>query len=192
MPPAEPRPIRLANTLRRDRSTVRDHLTTAADLVAWLDGNGGDGPALTAADVTEADLAAFRELRAAVRDLFAALTDDTRSAARDADVGRAAAAVNRAATRADTRPQLDVSGGRWRRTSTTTARPVLAELAATAAETVDLVTGDGRALLRACRAPGCVLYFAKDHPRREWCSTGCGNRARAARHYRRASAATSG
>jgi hypothetical protein len=39
--------------------------------------------------------------------------------------------------------------------------------------------------LRACQAPGCVLYFVKDHPRREWCSTACGNRARAARHYRR-------
>ena len=39
--------------------------------------------------------------------------------------------------------------------------------------------------LRACHAPGCVLYFLKDHPRREWCSTACGNRARAARHYRR-------
>ncbi|HEY0690395.1 MAG TPA: CGNR zinc finger domain-containing protein [Kribbella sp.] len=25
----------------------------------------------------------------------------------------------------------------------------------------------------------------KDHPRREWCSTTCGNRARAARHYAR-------
>ena len=34
-------------------------------------------------------------------------------------------------------------------------------------------------------APGCVLYFIKDHPRREWCSTACGNRARAARHYAR-------
>ncbi len=39
--------------------------------------------------------------------------------------------------------------------------------------------------LRACLAPGCVLYFVKDHPRRAWCSTGCGNRVRAARHYAR-------
>src|SRR6266851_2221676 len=37
--------------------------------------------------------------------------------------------------------------------------------------------------LRACHAPGCVLYFVKSHPRREWCSVACGNRARAARHY---------
>jgi predicted RNA-binding Zn ribbon-like protein len=29
------------------------------------------------------------------------------------------------------------------------------------------------------------LYFVKRHPRREWCSAGCGNRARVARHYHR-------
>ncbi|MFD2356647.1 CGNR zinc finger domain-containing protein [Nonomuraea ferruginea] len=28
-----------------------------------------------------------------------------------------------------------------------------------------------------------MLYFLRDTPRREWCSAGCGNRARAARHY---------
>jgi predicted RNA-binding Zn ribbon-like protein len=39
--------------------------------------------------------------------------------------------------------------------------------------------------LRACLAPRCVLYFVKDHPRRAWCSTACGNRERAARHYAR-------
>ncbi|HEY3005705.1 MAG TPA: CGNR zinc finger domain-containing protein [Kribbellaceae bacterium] len=38
---------------------------------------------------------------------------------------------------------------------------------------------------RACYAPGRVLYFVTGHPRREWCSTACGNRARAARHYAR-------
>ncbi|MGW3040938.1 CGNR zinc finger domain-containing protein [Kitasatospora sp. NPDC001159] len=41
------------------------------------------------------------------------------------------------------------------------------------------------ASLRACHGPGCVQFFVKDHPRREWCGPGCGNRARAARHYHR-------
>ena len=39
--------------------------------------------------------------------------------------------------------------------------------------------------LRTCGAPGCVLMFLKHHPRREWCSNACGNRARQARHYDR-------
>ena len=52
-----------------------------------------------------------------------------------------------------------------------------------AAEAVRFFGSDPQ--LRACLAPGCVLYFVKDHPRREWCGPACGNRARAARHYRR-------
>lgn len=58
-------------------------------------------------------------------------------------------------------------------------------LATITAEAVELFTGERHSRLRACYAPGCVLYFVKDHPRREWCSAACGNRARAARHYRR-------
>ena len=40
-----------------------------------------------------------------------------------------------------------------------------------------LITGPAAEQLRACEAPGCVLMFAKDHPRRTWCSAACGNRA---------------
>ncbi|MBA2347232.1 MAG: ABATE domain-containing protein [Solirubrobacterales bacterium] len=54
-----------------------------------------------------------------------------------------------------------------------------------AADAIDLLTGPARATLRACVAPGCVLLFLKDHPRRTWCSPACGNRARQARHYTR-------
>ncbi|MFE9171012.1 CGNR zinc finger domain-containing protein [Streptomyces kebangsaanensis] len=49
---------------------------------------------------------------------------------------------------------------------------------------VDPVT-PRREQLRACTAPRCVRYFVKSHGRREWCKPSCGNRARAARHYRR-------
>jgi predicted RNA-binding Zn ribbon-like protein len=53
---------------------------------------------------------------------------------------------------------------------------------------VDILTGPAATRLRACYAPGCVLYFVKAHPRREWCSDACGNRVRAARHYQRSRA----
>ncbi|HLU55261.1 MAG TPA: CGNR zinc finger domain-containing protein [Pseudonocardia sp.] len=43
----------------------------------------------------------------------------------------------------------------------------------------------GRRAAAGCHGPGCVLYFHRDHPRRGWCSAGCGNRARVARHYER-------
>jgi predicted RNA-binding Zn ribbon-like protein len=58
-------------------------------------------------------------------------------------------------------------------------------LAACAASAIELLTGPDRDALRACGAPGCALLFLKDHPRRAWCSTACGNRARQARHYAR-------
>jgi predicted RNA-binding Zn ribbon-like protein len=54
-----------------------------------------------------------------------------------------------------------------------------------ASSTIALIDGSQAGELRACGAPGCVLMFVKDHPRREWCSTACGNRARQARHYAR-------
>jgi predicted RNA-binding Zn ribbon-like protein len=52
-----------------------------------------------------------------------------------------------------------------------------------AADAIDLLTGTRE--LHLCGAPGCVLLFVKDHPRRAWCSDACGNRARQARHYAR-------
>ena len=79
-------------------------------------------------------------------------------------------------------------GYRWKRyRSVQPANPdpgavVLAELARAG---VALLGGPDRQRLQVCHAPGCGLFFVKQHPRREWCSTACGNRARAARHYSR-------
>ncbi len=58
-------------------------------------------------------------------------------------------------------------------------------LGALAGDAIELLTSPHREQLRLCGAPGCVLMFLKEHPRREWCSDGCGNRARQARHYAR-------
>jgi predicted RNA-binding Zn ribbon-like protein len=96
-------------------------------------------------------------------------------------------ALNRASARA---PRSAAAG--WRRGKP--PRPLVRfhatrradiVLAAVAADAIELVTGADRGRLRICGAPGCVLAFVKDHPRREWCSGLCGNRARQARHYRR-------
>jgi predicted RNA-binding Zn ribbon-like protein len=58
-------------------------------------------------------------------------------------------------------------------------------LAALARAAIGLLGGPLRMRLRSCPAPCCVLYFVKEHGRQEWCSTACGNRARAARHCER-------
>jgi predicted RNA-binding Zn ribbon-like protein len=143
---------------------------------------------------TAAELAQARALRDAARRLAAHVTGDSRPAATSpvtsspaassplADPRDAIATVN-AAARELPAPQLELRDGRLEATARASASPVLAAIAQIAADTIELVTGGAADGLRACNAPGCVLYFIKTHPRREWCSVACGNRARAARHY---------
>ncbi|KHD75159.1 hypothetical protein MB27_24625 [Actinoplanes utahensis] len=181
--PTEPRPVRLMNTIWADRHGVHEALTTPADLAQWLTATG-----LTHAEpvVTATDLHTAITLRDALRRLAALKTRDTRPTARSPirDVGAAVHVVNETAAAGPCRDTLDVLGDQLRlRPTAPTADPTVA-LATVAAEAITLLTAPD-AVLNACHAPGCVLYFAKDHPRREWCSTACGNRARAARHYRR-------
>ncbi|WP_308466397.1 CGNR zinc finger domain-containing protein [Rathayibacter soli] len=46
--------------------------------------------------------------------------------------------------------------------------------------------GAGPDNIRQCEHPSCVLYFHDTTGRRRWCSmAGCGNRAKAQRHYSR-------
>jgi predicted RNA-binding Zn ribbon-like protein len=181
--PSEPRPIRLMNTVWADRHGVHEALGTPAELARWLTATGltDPGPAVTAAGLHTAIA-----LRDALRRLAALKTDDTRPAAQSAirDIEAAVHVVNQTAAAGPRRDSLDVLGDQLRlRPTAPTTDPAIA-LATVAAEAVALLTAPDL-VLNACQAPGCVLYFIKDHPRREWCSTACGNRARAARHYRR-------
>jgi predicted RNA-binding Zn ribbon-like protein len=178
--PGEPVPVRLMNTIWADRGGVHDSLTTPGELRAWLAAVYPDGKP------RRADLDRFRALRDALRRLAALVTGDHRPAAVgvDDDAARAVAEVNAAAALAPSWPQLVLRGGDLRQTVTGTAAPGDQLLSGIAREAVELLT-EHQAQIRACYAPGCVLYFVQDHPRREWCSTACGNRARVARHYDR-------
>jgi predicted RNA-binding Zn ribbon-like protein len=63
--------------------------------------------------------------------------------------------------------------------------PRLAFIAAQAAEFLSDPSQVTR--LRRCANPACSMIFIAINPRRSWCVPGvCGNRARVARHYRRA------
>jgi predicted RNA-binding Zn ribbon-like protein len=181
--PDEPVSVRLMNTIWADRSGVHDVLTSTANLAAWLAAVHDDSRFMPDAR----DLQRFRALRDGLRRLAALITDDNRPAAASAttDVHRAVADVNRAVVRDPSLPQLAYDAGALRLTATPTSTEVRQALSSIAQSSVELLAGEGSVALRACIAPGCVLYFVKDHPRREWCSTACGNRARAARHYRR-------
>jgi len=194
----EPLPVELMNTVWADRGVVHDALGTDNEVLAWLHAVGPRlaGEASGVATWLEAarpaglaDTAAeLRRLRDALRRLTAEATQDPRPAAASAIADREAAleVLNHVAAGAPSWPALewppDGEPGRTERLAQPAGSGIASFLAA---EFITMLTSGNQPVLRACLAPGCVLYFAKDHNRREWCSAGCGNRARAARHYQR-------
>ena len=191
----EPLPVELMNTLWADRAGVHDALEGPGAAAAWL---RAVGPRLTApADdlhlgpgvLADPDRLGpqLQQLRDALRRLAAEATGDPRPAAvRATGLAEALAAVNRAARAAPSWSALTWDpGDEPRRLARTRGPAGAAALSALAEDAIALLAGTGRHELRACLAPGCVLYFLKAHPRREWCSAACGNRARGARHYQR-------
>lgn len=178
----------LALTIRHDgHGGVADDLAEPAGLTAWVRAHPEVVPhAYVAGD---ADLTAVRELRAAVRALFAHAVrpggPSPADAARLMPLPEAVALLNAAAARRPTIPVLH-----WAEASEPTAerRALHSEnelTAALAQATIGFLAGPDRERLRACHGPRCVRYFIKEHPRQEWCKPSCGNRARVARHHER-------
>src|ERR1700678_1604051 len=181
--PDEPLPVRLMSTIWADADGPHDDLRTTADVDDWLDAVGVDR---AGAHATEGELATARALRAAVGVLAAHVTGDDRpgAAAATADVAAALDQVNVTAAELPA-PRLALRDGRLELGLPGGPSPVTTGLARGAEQAVAPLGGEDAGRLPACYAPGCVLYFVKTHPRREWCSVACGNRVRAARHYQR-------
>lgn len=178
--PDESAPVRLMSTIWPDAEGIHDDLAGPADLDAWLNAVGIDRHGVKA---TEDELRSAIRLRDAVRRLAAHATGDDRPAAASAiaDLDEAVTVLNEHAAKLPP-PAIAASPSGLRRAKEAPASGVTTGLAGIAQQAVALLADRGDQL-RACHAPGCVLYFVKSHPRREWCSVACGNRARAARHY---------
>jgi predicted RNA-binding Zn ribbon-like protein len=193
----EPLPVELMNTLWADRDGVHDELDEPAAALRWLRAVEHRLPTATGAPGQprghEATIApdvahSLRRLRDALRRLAAEVTGDDRPAAvspmRERE--RAVAVLNGACARSPSWSELAwPSDDVPRRLLQSRSSSAQAAVSAIAEEAVILFAGNLRSELRACHAPGCVLYFVRDHPRRQWCSGACGNRARVARHYER-------
>ncbi|MFF2183775.1 ABATE domain-containing protein [Streptomyces sp. NPDC058155] len=145
---------------------------------------------LTARDLTTPDVQLYevcaqrmRALRAHVRALFAARVDNA------TPPEEPLRAVNEALTAVPTAPLLawDGAQGLRRIQAHPTDQAVNHALATLAADAADLLTGSDAGLLAACGSAPCDRFLLRTHGRRQWCSTRCGDRARAARAYARRS-----
>ncbi|MEV6947131.1 ABATE domain-containing protein [Streptomyces sp. NPDC051172] len=180
----------LALTVRHDgHGGVADDLADPAGLTTWVRAHPDTVPDTDAFAADQASLTAVRDLRAAVRTLFAHAVrpagPSRADAARLLPVPEAVARLNAAAARTPTVPVLH-----WPEDAEPAVRTRAADgvhdLTATLAQAaIAFLAGPDRQRLRACHAPRCVRYFLKEHPRQEWCRPSCGNRARVARHHER-------
>jgi predicted RNA-binding Zn ribbon-like protein len=192
----EPIAVELMNTIWADRDGVHDALAPPEQAAAWLRAispRAGSGATVEQSAPMESPgeetLRRLRALRDALRLLAARVTDDPRSESGSAiaDFESAVAVLNDASAATPSWSHLHwpmnaLAPARTRQTAGTADEALLSHIAE---DGIALFSGDGRNQVRACLAPGCVLYFVRNHPRREWCSAACGNRARVARHYRR-------
>ncbi|MES9523732.1 CGNR zinc finger domain-containing protein [Streptomyces capoamus] len=157
-----------------------DLLGTPAQANHWLTERG-----LAPVDAGMREMCAtqLRSLREQIRSLFAARAEGLPA------LPAAVRAINDAMTRVPTAPllQWDDKTGPYRATPHPTTAILDHALATLAADAADLLTGPDADRLTACGSAPCNRYLLR-YGRRHWCSTRCGDRARAARAYARRTA----
>lgn len=177
----EPLSLDLLNTHWHDRYGRHDLLDSTAGLACWLAGSR------VAAVYAGGELCADRATLAAARAARSALA----GVAGRADAGPGALdAFNRLLDAGRIR-RLLTAGGPVERLEAPDSGRLLGYLAA--ADYLRLLSTAGDRV-RSCANPSCGLRFhdVSRNGTRRWCtSTGCGNRAKAARHYARRTAAVS-
>jgi predicted RNA-binding Zn ribbon-like protein len=149
-----------------------------------LDGPDDAAAWLRAHDLIAPDTVLHEHCRgrlAGLRDLFTAHT------AGDVPTTAAVHAVNRALTSAPGALLLrfDPAAGFTRSADHPVTQVVEHVMAVIADDAASLLSGDQASLLASCEADSCERFFLRTHARRQWCSTRCGDRVRAARAYSR-------
>lgn len=154
-----------------------DLLATPDAVNRWL-AHRGLAPA--DAGLREVCAARLRAMRDHVRTLFAARVAGQPAAQ------AALSAVNDALSTAPTAALLhwDGTNGPYREALCAPDQVLDRALATIADSAADLLTGPDADHLAACDSPPCIRFLLR-HGRRHWCSTRCGDRARAARAYAR-------
>ena len=127
------------------------------------------------------ELALLRRFRSDVRQLLSVAVEGTTPSRAAMD------AINRAVRAPRPHPELRWSRRGWRaeyRGGTTAVYRQITSLAARSL--IDLLSEAPRSCVRRCEGPGCVHFLVDPTKQQRWCSpSGCGNRVRVQRHYRK-------
>lgn len=176
LPAEDPRPLvgeplglDLLNTVWIDADGRHDLLADRSGLALWLTLHGFADRAPASAAVHEALVAAREAIAAHIADPAAP---------------QAAALLNGLLAQGSLLRSVGAGGSQ---TTIAVADPALLPAWTAAEDYLRLLERDA-ARVRNCAGPGCVLHFFDISRRgdRRWCSmSGCGNRAKAARHYAR-------
>ncbi|MGJ9403316.1 CGNR zinc finger domain-containing protein [Arthrobacter sp. KK5.5] len=155
-----------------------DELSSPAAATAWMVERGLASPEAAVQEYCRGRLAGLRD---DLRSVFAA---HVTGGAPDA---RSLEAVNRALSSAPGALLLrhDPAAGFTRTAAHPVTQIVEHAMAVIAEDAVALLTGEQAALVTRCEATSCDRFLLRTHARRQWCSTRCGDRVRAARAYAR-------
>jgi len=169
----------LIDTVAAPGSASADDLLSAdRDAEAWWRIEGARVP-----DGDLPDIRALRRLRSALRAMIEALADGRpvpQAAVSDLNFFMQSAPASTRLVLTGTGLRTEIQ---WHREYG--GNPRLAFIAEQAAQFLSDPSNVSR--LRRCANPACSMIFAAVNPRRSWCASAvCGNRARVARHYRRA------
>jgi predicted RNA-binding Zn ribbon-like protein len=155
--------VDLANTLWRSSDGEHDLLETTAGLGEWLAERG------LSVRPEERMRAALVHTRSVLREVF----EGDLGAEERLNAILARGLVIRSLERGLVRQRPVLTDQAW-------------EVAWLAADDYLRLRDSGADSIRQCEHPACVLYFYDATGRRRWCSmAGCGNRAKAQRHYAR-------
>lgn len=170
--------LALVNTRYMSSGQPADLLAGALEAADWLARRG-----LVPSGTVLSDPGAerLRALRETARSLFTARADRRVPAAGDL------AALNAALAAAPVIPALtwDAAGPHRGEASQPTDDPCAVAVARLARDALRVLTDPTGPEPAPCGAHGCIRWFLRTHAARQWCSTRCGDRVRAARHYAR-------
>lgn len=155
-----------------------DELSTPEAATAWLIDHGLIAPESGLQEHCQGRLV---KLRCDLRDLFAA------QVTKDIPPPQSVEALNRALTTAPAALLLrfDSASRFFRSAEHPVTQAVDHAMAIIAEDAASLLAGDDASRIAACESDSCQQFFLRTHARRQWCSTRCGDRVRAARAYAR-------